>query len=224
MFVVKIRIDSFSLSKSHLTVQVDSQYIFIFLLKICLYCVHTVLCQKEQRLVNYFFCLENILEPCTYSSSFRFSWSSTVLLSKFTFMEIDLWVLSNILASYLENYFTKIDIMKNWYLSHLLCVSYIFILCVCCALKVYFAFCCYENCEIQDLQLLFITNDKAFMEILLGQKFFPNISSWLFLKKRICIISADLCNPCIIMYEILYITLLWYVLQLLYFHLLCPDF
>ena len=30
-------------------------------------------------------------------------------------------------------------------------------------------------------------------------------------------ISADLCNPCIIMYEILYITLLWYVLQLLYF-------
>ena len=30
-----------------------SQYIFIFLLKICLYCVHTVLSQKEQRLVNY---------------------------------------------------------------------------------------------------------------------------------------------------------------------------
>ena len=30
-------------------------------------------------------------------------------------------------------------------------------------------------------------------------------------------ISADLCNPCIIMYEILYISLLWYVLQLLYF-------
>ena len=71
--------------------------------------------------------------------------------------------------------------------------------------------------KIQDLQLLFITSNKAFMEILLGQKFFPNISSWSFLKKRICIISADLCNPCIIMYEILYITLLWYVLQLLYF-------
>ena len=88
------------------------------------------------------------------------------------------------------------------------------------------AFYCCENCENPRLvkQLLFITSDKAFMEILLRQKFFPNISSWLFLKKRICIISADLCNPCIIMYEILYITLLWYVLQLLYFHLLCPDF
>ena len=51
----------------------------------------------------------------------------------------------------------------------------------------------------------------------LGRNSFQIFQVDYFSEKRICIISADLCNPCIIMYEILYITLLWYVLQLLYF-------
>ena len=102
--------------------------------------------------------------------------STIVQVYFFNVMEIDLWVLSNILASYLEKFFTKIDIMKNWYLSHLLCVSYFFILWVCCALKVYLPFVVMKIVKIQDLRFLFITSDKAFMEILLGQKFFPNIN------------------------------------------------
>ena len=139
-------------------------------------------------------------------------------------MEIDLWVLSNILASYLENwFFTKIDIMKNWYLLHLLCVSYFFILCVCCALKVYLPFVVMRIVKIQDLQLLFITSDKAFMEILLGQKFFPNISSWSFLREEFVHFSwsmQSLHNH--VWNSVHYAPVV--CLTTFIFHLLCPDF
>ena len=129
-------------------------YILIFDWRFYMYCVHTVLLQKEQRLVNFFFCFENILEPCTYSSSFRFSWSSTVLLSKFTFMEIDLWVLSNILASYLENwFFTKIFYHKELILFASIMRLVFFILWICCALKVYLPFVVMKIVKIQDLRL-----------------------------------------------------------------------
>ena len=83
------------------------------------------------------------------------------------------------------------------------------------------AFYCCENCENPRLvkQLLFITSDKAFYinitwaEIL--SKYFKLIISQ---EKNLYIISADLCNPCIILCKILY------VLQIYIFHLLCPDF
>ena len=150
-------IDSFWSIKVPLAVQDDfpvHSYILIFGWKFYMYCVHTILLQKEQRLVNYFFCLENILEPCTYSSSSRFSWSSTVLFSKFTYMEIDLWVLSNILASYLENwFFTKIFYHKELIAFASVMRLVFFILWICCALKVYLPFVVMKIVKIQDLRL-----------------------------------------------------------------------
>ena len=82
----------------------------------------------------------------------------------------------------------RIDTFRICYASRIF-----FILCVCCALKVYLPFIVMRIVKIQDLQLLFITSDKAFIEILLGQKFFPNISSWLFFKRRICISFQLVC-------------------------------
>ena len=136
------------------------------------------------------------------------------------------WVLSNILASYLENwFFTKIFffIMKNWYLSHLLCVSYFFIFVFVVLSRCICLFVVIRIVKIQDLQLLFITSDKAFMEILLGQKFFPNISSWSFLREEFVHFSwsmQSLHNH--VWNSVHYAPVV--CLTTFIFHLLCPNF
>ena len=77
--------------------------------------------------------------------------------------------------------------------------------------------------KIQDLQLLFITSDKAFMEILLGQKFFPNISSWSFLREEFVHFSwsmQSLHNH--VWNSVHYAPVV--CLTTFIFHLLCPNF
>ena len=141
-------------------------------------------------------------------------------------MEIDLWVLSNILASYLENwFFTKIfllwriDTFRICYASRIFSFFVFAVLSRCICLLLLWELWKSKTCNYCLLPVI-----RHLQRYYLGRNSFQIFQVDYFSEKRICIISADLCNPCIIMYEILYITLLWYVLQLLYFHLLCPDF
>ena len=139
-------------------------------------------------------------------------------------MEIDLWVLSNILASYLENwFFTKIFYHKELIPFASVMRLVFFILWICCALKVYLPFVVMKIVKIQDLRFLFITSDKAFMEILLGQKFFPNISSWSFLREEFVHLSwsmQSLHNH--VWNSVHYVPVV--CLTTFIFHLLCPGF
>ena len=150
--------------------------------------------------------------------------STIVQVYFFNVMEIDLWVLSNILASYL-----KLIFHKDWYHEELILFASVMRL-------VYFSFFVFgvlSRCtlpsvvmrivKIQDLQLLFITSDKAFMEILLGQKFFPNISSWSFLREEFVHFSwsmQSLHNH--VWNSVHYAPVV--CLTTFIFHLLCPNF
>ena len=112
----------------------------------------------------------------------------------------------NILASYL-----KLIFHKDWYHEELIPFASVMRLvffhsfCLLCSQGVLCLLLLWELWKSKTCNYCLLPVIRHLQRYYLGRNSFQIFQVDYFSEKRICIISADLCNPCIIMYEILYI-------------------